>query len=181
MSAYRIERELGRGGMAVVYEAWHEKLERRVALKVLAAHLADDDEFRTRFLREARIAARPSHPTLVRTHDIDELLAGRTAQDTALLERCRANDPELRPSAAEVAAALDGDTLVAPTQVLARHHTHARGRIALLAALLVAVVVAVAVAGFSSGGSATIEPVPHGTSASQQAKNLGAWLERYSK
>src|SRR5437667_33347 len=56
----------------IVYEAWHEKLERRVALKVLAAHLADDDEFRTRFLREARIAARLSHPNLVRTYDIDE-------------------------------------------------------------------------------------------------------------
>src|ERR1044072_25861 len=63
---------LGRGGMAVVYDAWHEKLERRVALKVLAAHLADDAEFRKRFLREARIAARLSHPNLVRTYDIDE-------------------------------------------------------------------------------------------------------------
>src|SRR5437764_796353 len=154
MSAYRIERELGRGGMAVVYEAWHEKLERRVALKVLAAHLADDAEFRKRFLREARIAARLNHPNLVRTFDIDEhdeLLARRTAQDAALLERCRANDPELRPTAADVAATLDGDTLVAPTRVLARHHTHARSRIALLAALVVAVVAAGAVAGFSGG------------------------------
>ena len=44
--------------MAVVYAGWHEQLERRVALKVLAAHLAGDEAFRTRFLREARIAAR---------------------------------------------------------------------------------------------------------------------------
>src|SRR5205814_3456829 len=72
MSGYRVERELGRGGMAVVYEAWHEQLERRVALKVLAEHLAGDSEFRRRFLREARIAARLSHPNLVRTYDIAE-------------------------------------------------------------------------------------------------------------
>src|SRR5690348_8087842 len=74
---------------------------------------------------------------------LDELLAGPTSQDTALLERCRANDPELRPSAADVAAALDGDTLVAPTRALVRHRVRPGGRIALLAALLVAVVVAI--------------------------------------
>src|SRR2546421_167875 len=50
LSRYRIDREIGRGGMAVVYAGWHEQLERPVALKVLAEHLADDDEFRTRFL-----------------------------------------------------------------------------------------------------------------------------------
>ncbi len=72
MSAYRVDRELGRGGMAVVYAGWHETLDRPVALKVLAAHLADDPQFRARFLREARIAARLSHPNLVRTYDIAE-------------------------------------------------------------------------------------------------------------
>ncbi|HEY6963536.1 MAG TPA: serine/threonine-protein kinase [Gaiellaceae bacterium] len=73
MSAYRVERELGRGGMAVVYEARQEELDRPVALKVLAAHLAGNDEFRTRFLREARIAGRLHHPHLARTYDIAEL------------------------------------------------------------------------------------------------------------
>jgi eukaryotic-like serine/threonine-protein kinase len=111
---------------------------------------------------------------------LDELLSGRTAQDIALLERCRANDPELRPSAADVAAALDGDTLVAPTRVPPRHRARPWGRIALLA-VLTAVVVALAVAGFSGGGSVKIEPVPHGASAAQQAQNLGAWLQKYSK
>jgi serine/threonine protein kinase len=72
LSTYRVDREIGRGGMAVVYAAWHEQLDRPVALKVLAAHLADVPEFRTRFLREGRIAARLHHPSLVRTFDITE-------------------------------------------------------------------------------------------------------------
>ena len=72
MTAYVVQRELGRGGMAVVYAGWHETLERPVALKVLAPHLAGDPKFTERFLREARIAARLSHPNLVRTYDITE-------------------------------------------------------------------------------------------------------------
>ena len=59
--------------MAVVYAGWHEQLERPVALKVLASHLAGDEQFRTRFLREARIASKLHHPNLVRTYDIAEL------------------------------------------------------------------------------------------------------------
>ena len=73
MSGYRLDRELGRGGMAVVWAGWHEQLDRPVALKVLAEHLAGDDEFRRRFLREARIASRLHHPNLVRTFDIAEV------------------------------------------------------------------------------------------------------------
>ena len=73
MSDYRVDGELGRGGMAVVHAGWHEGLDRPVALKVLAAHLADDPEFRARFLREARIASRLQHPSLVRVYDITEL------------------------------------------------------------------------------------------------------------
>ena len=73
MSTYRVDREIGRGGMAVVYAGWHEQLERPVALKVLASHLAGDEHFRTRFLREARIASKLHHPNLVRTYDIAEL------------------------------------------------------------------------------------------------------------
>ena len=58
--------------MAVVYAGYHEGLDRPVALKVLAEHLADNPEFRARFLREARIAARLHHPHLVRTYDVTE-------------------------------------------------------------------------------------------------------------
>ena len=73
MSTYRIDQEIGRGGMAVVYAGWHEQLERPVALKVLAVHLAGDAEFRARFLREARIASKLHHPNLVQTFDITEV------------------------------------------------------------------------------------------------------------
>ena len=72
MNGYRLDHELGRGGMAVVYAGWNEKLDRPVALKVLAAHLAGHREFRERFLREARIASRLFHPSLVRVFDITE-------------------------------------------------------------------------------------------------------------
>jgi eukaryotic-like serine/threonine-protein kinase len=70
---YRIEHELGRGGMAVVHAATDDGLGRRVALKILAAHLAGDDAFRERFLREARIAGSLHHPNLVHVYDIVEL------------------------------------------------------------------------------------------------------------
>lgn len=73
MSGYRIDEEIGRGGMAVVYAGTDERLDRPVALKVLAAHLAGDSEFRERFLREARIASRLEHPHLVRVYDITEI------------------------------------------------------------------------------------------------------------
>jgi serine/threonine-protein kinase len=73
VTAYRLDRELGRGGMAVVYAGWQEALDRPVALKVLAEHLAGDDELRERFLREARIASKLQHPNLVRVFDVSEV------------------------------------------------------------------------------------------------------------
>jgi eukaryotic-like serine/threonine-protein kinase len=73
LSTYRVDAEIGRGGMAVVYAGWHEQLERPVALKVLAEHLAGDQDFRARFLREARIASKLHHPNLVQTYDITEV------------------------------------------------------------------------------------------------------------
>ncbi len=73
MTAYTVQEELGRGGMAVVYAGHDDRFDRPVALKVLAAHLAGDPEFRDRFLREARIASRLEHPNLVRVYDITEV------------------------------------------------------------------------------------------------------------
>lgn len=69
---YRLERELGRGGMATVYLAHDEELGRPVAVKLLPGRLADDDSSRARFLREARLAGRLSHPNIVRVYDAGE-------------------------------------------------------------------------------------------------------------
>ena len=63
---------LGRGGMAVVYLARDDELDRPVAIKVLAGHLADDPAFRDRFVREARLAAGLSHPNIVQIYDAGE-------------------------------------------------------------------------------------------------------------
>ena len=69
---YRVADVLGRGGMAVVYLARDDELERPVAIKVLAGHLADDPVFRDRFVREARLAAGLSHPNIVQIYDAGE-------------------------------------------------------------------------------------------------------------
>ena len=63
---------LGRGGMAVVYLARDDELDRPVAIKVLAGHLAGDSAFRDRFVREARLAAGLSHPNVVQLYDAGE-------------------------------------------------------------------------------------------------------------
>ena len=61
VAGYRIESRIGRGGMGVVYLAEHQTLRRRAALKIIAPELAENPDFRERFLREARIAA-DAHP-----------------------------------------------------------------------------------------------------------------------
>jgi serine/threonine protein kinase len=295
LSTYRLDREVGRGGMAVVYAGWHEQLDRPVALKVLAEHLAGDAEFRARFLREARIASKLHHPNLVRTYDItevdevpcivmelvsggtleggaltreeagevaaglahahgrgvvhrdlkpanllrsstgqvkiadfgiaraleetmvtqigtvlgtmrylspeqaegrvvgteadvyslgvvfDELLEDATDNDRALVDRMRAHDPELRPSADEVAASLDGTQVLRPTRTERRPRLANRTK-ALAAAAAVAIVAAVAIAATGGGDAkARVEPVPHATTPAQQARNLSAWLKAYSR
>jgi serine/threonine-protein kinase len=285
LSTYRIDTEIGRGGMAVVYAGWHEQLERPVALKVLAEHLAGDPEFRARFLREARIASKLHHPNLVQTYDVtevdglpsivmelvtggtleggsltrdeasevaasgqvkvadfgiaraleetmvtqigtvlgtmrylspeqaegrvvgteadvyslgvvfDELLAGATHSDRALIDRMRAHDPAIRPSAGEVAAALGSKensstqneaTQIDVTRVLRPSRRRLVPRLATRTTLLAAgaaaaIVAAVAIATTGGGERTRIEPVPHGTTATQQARNLSAWLKTYSR
>jgi serine/threonine-protein kinase len=70
--SYTIEGEIGRGGMGVVYRARDERLQRRVAVKVLPPELAFQREIRQRFTREAQTAARLSHPHIVPIHDVGE-------------------------------------------------------------------------------------------------------------
>lgn len=70
---YDIQRELGRGGMGIVLLARDERLDRLVALKVLPPQLAEQAETKERFLREARMAARLSHPNIVPVYRADEI------------------------------------------------------------------------------------------------------------
>ena len=69
---YSLERELGRGGMGIVYLARDVQLDRKVAIKVLPASLASRADLRERFLREARTAAGLSHPNIVPIHRVGE-------------------------------------------------------------------------------------------------------------
>ena len=70
---YTIESVLARGGMGTVFLATHERLARKVALKVIAPQLARDDDFRARFLRESQIAASLDHPNVIPIYDADEV------------------------------------------------------------------------------------------------------------
>jgi serine/threonine protein kinase len=71
-NAYTIEGEIGRGGMGVVYRARDERLQRRVAIKVLPPELAFQEDIRQRFTREAQTAARLSHPHIVPIHSVGD-------------------------------------------------------------------------------------------------------------
>ena len=66
---YRLDSRLGFGGMSTVHLALDERLERQVAVKLLAEHLADDPTFVSRFQREAQAAARLVHPNIVQVFD----------------------------------------------------------------------------------------------------------------
>jgi hypothetical protein len=70
--AYQVERQIGRGGMAVVYEATDRRLRRRVALKVLPPELAFREDIKSRFIREAQTAAQLNHPNIVPIYAVDE-------------------------------------------------------------------------------------------------------------
>ncbi|MEM6529437.1 MAG: protein kinase, partial [Chloroflexota bacterium] len=68
---YIIQKRVGSGGMAVVYLARHEKLQKDVALKMMHESIADDPDLLQRFVREAQIVSRMSHPNIVALHDYD--------------------------------------------------------------------------------------------------------------
>ena len=69
---YSIDRELGRGGMGVVYLAREVHLDRSVAIKLLPPERAQEPSLRQRFLREARLAAKLSHPNIIPIHAVEE-------------------------------------------------------------------------------------------------------------
>jgi tRNA A-37 threonylcarbamoyl transferase component Bud32 len=69
---YRILEQLGQGGMATVYKAYHAGLDRYVAIKVLHAAFREDPSFTARFTREARVVAKLEHPNIVPVYDFSE-------------------------------------------------------------------------------------------------------------
>lgn len=72
---YSIDELLGQGGMSTVYKGTDVKLGRQVAIKIMRANLADDEQFRYRFRQEAQSASRLAHPTVVRVLDAgDDLI-----------------------------------------------------------------------------------------------------------
>ncbi|MCH9688552.1 MAG: protein kinase [Deltaproteobacteria bacterium] len=116
LGRYRLERRVGVGGMGSVYEAQHELLDKRVAIKVLHSELATRPAARKRFLREARAASRVEHPNVVEIYDVAfagnyvffvmELLRG---QDLAqrLEVQPRMSWPEAAPILQQIVAGLE--------------------------------------------------------------------------
>jgi serine/threonine protein kinase/formylglycine-generating enzyme required for sulfatase activity len=112
---YRVLREIGRGGMGMVFEAEDERLQRRIALKVMLPQHAADDASRLRFLREAQAAARFAHDHVVVIHQVGEdggvpfiampLLSGESLQ-TRLSRLGRLPPAEVARIGTQIAAGL---------------------------------------------------------------------------
>ena len=73
---YRVEAELGQGGMGKVFRAWDGHLDRYVAIKVLAVQAFMDNDRKERLLREARIASALNHPNILHMYDVDQTPEG---------------------------------------------------------------------------------------------------------
>ena len=115
-AGYRIEEEVGRGGMGLVYRATEIAADRRVALKVILPEYSADPSFRSRFEREARLAAQLAHPNIIPTfetgeHDGQLFLAMQFLEgvdlDTVIVRESRLHPRHAAPIIAQVAAALD--------------------------------------------------------------------------
>src|SRR4051795_4228887 len=122
VAGYRIERQLGRGGMGVVYLAEQLRLRRWVALKLIVPELAEDEEFRRRFERESQMAASLDHPNVIPVYEAGEadgalFISMRYGEGSGLRMLIR-NTGQLEPARAAGIVAQLGDALDA---------AHARG------------------------------------------------------
>lgn len=101
---YQILELVGQGGMAEVYKAYQAGLNRHVALKILHRHLAEDQDFISRFEREAKAVARLRHPNIIQVHDYDtfennhymvmEFIQGATLKDELLQRAKNRKEPQ---------------------------------------------------------------------------------------
>jgi serine/threonine-protein kinase len=104
---YSLEREVGRGGMGVVYLAREVRLDRSVAIKLLPPSKTADPKLRERFLREARTAAKLSHPNIIPIHAVEEIgefvfFAMAYIEGETLTERVRRRGPLVPSEGARV-------------------------------------------------------------------------------
>ncbi|MBL8270980.1 serine/threonine-protein kinase [Steroidobacter sp.] len=117
---YKLRRVIGQGGMGAVYEAFDELKQESIALKVLLPHLLGSDKAKERFLSEAKIACKLSHPNIVKVFDVGvsepyyyltmELLAGQTLRqriDAQALTRTRFEIDTVLAYAQQLIAALE--------------------------------------------------------------------------
>ena len=115
---YELIRQIANGGMATIYEALDTRLDRKVAVKIMHEHLANDEEFVGRFIREAKAAAALSHPNIVAVQDqgwnqsgvpavflVMELVEGSTLRDY-LFEKGKLTTQELLHFMSPVLSAL---------------------------------------------------------------------------
>jgi serine/threonine protein kinase/DNA-binding beta-propeller fold protein YncE len=116
IAGYLLEEQIGRGGMAVVFRAVDERLQRQVALKILAPALAADELFRQRFIRESRAAAAADNPHIIPVYEAGEaggilyiaMLYVRGGDLRSLVTRLGPLPPErVAEMIAQVASALD--------------------------------------------------------------------------
>jgi len=123
LGEYEVREEMGRGAMGVVYRAWHPRLRREVAVKMILAAKFAGESARQRFLTEAELTARLDHPNIVPIYEVGETAEGpfyamRLVEGAPLSARLTRSDPGLKE--AEAAA------LVAKI-ARAVHHAHQRG------------------------------------------------------
>ena len=115
---YQLLRQMAAGGMATIYEAVDTRLDRKVAVKIMHPHLAQDEAFVSRFIKEAKAAAALSHPNIVAVQDqgwnqsgvpavflVMELVSGSTLRDL-INQKGRLAPEEVLPILSEVLSAL---------------------------------------------------------------------------
>ena len=115
ISHYLLQEEIGRGGMGIVYEAYDDRLNRKVALKFLPPKLSEDSDLKARFMQEARAASALDHPNICTIYDVGEadgtlyLVMAHYSGET-LAERMKTTPPDVEESlfiVSQIAKGLD--------------------------------------------------------------------------